>query len=305
MDMKPTLTVAELKAACEAGTALCIIDTLPPEYCEQQHIPGAFNACVYEMAFLDKVAQLVNDPLTRIVVYGSSERSQGAAVALEKLSRAGYTNVSELVGGLEAWQAAGFPVEPEGPGAVEPAGCTDGGYGIDVSNSRLEWTGRNINGRHHGSINIAGGQVTIALGALTSGMVTLDMNTIVNLDLKDPAYSGMLVSHLKSEDFFDVAAHPTAIFSLNGSEAVDGAVAGSPNVSVKGTLELKGTARPLSFPAEIVPQADGTIKVRASFDIDRTRWGVLYGSGRFFEKLGMHLVSDIISIELFLVAVRN
>jgi polyisoprenoid-binding protein YceI len=296
------MTVAELKAAGEAGTPLCIIDTLPPEFCEREHIPGAHNACVYEMVFLEKVSQFANDPHTRIVVYGSSDRSRGAAVALDKLSRAGYANVSELAGGLEAWQAAGFPMELAGAGSVEAPELADGSYSIDVSGSRLEWTGRNINGRHSGTITLAGGEITVEKGGVTGGTVTIDMNTIVNLDLKDETYNRMLISHLESEDFFDVTAYPTAVFTLNGSERL--AAAGSPNLLIQGALELKGTTKPLALPAEIVPQEDGTVKVRAACDIDRTEWGVLYGSGRFFEKLGMHLVSDIISIELFLAARR-
>jgi polyisoprenoid-binding protein YceI/rhodanese-related sulfurtransferase len=299
------MTVAELKTACDAGTPLCIIDTLPPEFCEREHIPGARNACVYEMVFLDRVSQFVSDPQTRIVVYGSSDRSQASAVAMDKLSRAGYANVSELAGGLEAWQAAGFPVEPENVTAVELPVLADGSYSLDLTGSRLEWTGRNINGRHSGTITLAGGEIAVKKGAVTAGTVTIDMDTIVNLDLKDEAYSRMLISHLKSEDFFDVAAHPTALVSLYGSELLEGAAAGSPDRLINGALELKGTSKPLALPAEIVPQEDGTVKIRAACEIDRTQWGVLYGSGRFFEKLGMHLVSDIISIELFLLARKN
>ena len=41
---------------------------------------------------------------------------------------------------------------------------------------------------------------------------------------------------------------------------------------------------------------------QAAFDIDRTDWNISYGSGKLFEKLGMHLVNDRIDIELFFVA---
>jgi ABC-type phosphate transport system auxiliary subunit len=77
-----------------------------------------------------------------------------------------------------------------------------------------------------------------------------------------------------------------------------------PVFTIKGSLELKVVVCGQDFPTEIVAQENGQVKVAAAFDIDRTRWGVIYGSGRFFESLGMHLVSDIISIELFLVAVK-
>ncbi len=300
--MKPKMTVVDLKCACDAGTPICIIDTLPPEYCEKEHIPGAQNACVFEMVFLDKVASIVNDPNTRIVVYGASDRSKDAAIAVEKLTRAGYGNVYELAGGLEAWQTAGYSVEPQGAAKLEIPALADGVYVLDVAASRVEWTGRNINGRHYGSLNLAGGNIVIENGLPSCGLITLDMNTIVNFDLKDQAYNKMLISHLSSDDFFDVANYPTAVFRVGSSKKVDAATVGSPNVIVDGTLLLTGKTKPLSLSMEIVPQLDGSIKLQSSFDIDRTQWGVIYGSGRFFEKLGMHLVSDIISIELFLTA---
>ena len=52
------------------------------------------------------------------------------------------------------------------------------------------------------------------------------------------------------------------------------------------------------FPNEIwivVPAIHFTAE--AHFDIDRTRWKVIYGSSRFFKHLGMHLVFDLISIQ--------
>ncbi len=40
------------------------------------------------------------------------------------------------------------------------------------------------------------------------------------------------------------------------------------------------------------------------FDIDRTRWKIIYGSTRFFEHLGMHKVFDLISIQVRIVTVK-
>jgi len=51
----------------------------------------------------------------------------------------------------------------------------------------------------------------------------------------------------------------------------------------------------------VAPQADG-LKAQATLDIDRTQWNISYGSGRLFEKLGMHLVNDLVTLEFFLVA---
>lgn len=299
--MNATISVRELAMLRESGQPFVLIDTHPPEYFQQYRLPGACNACVYEMVFLQTVAGLVPDKNQLIVVYGSSARSKAGAVARQKLIDAGYTNVRELAGGLEGCRDASEGILPEGMPLTDPI-LHDGIYTVDTSASRVEWTGRNINNRHYGVVSLGEGEVKIAGGLPVSGRATVDMNSLVNLDLKDEIYNRMLITHLKSDDFFDVACFPFARFYLDGVEPIPDAAAGSPSVTVTGRFELKGQQLPLVFPVELAPQEDGSIKFHAILDLDRTRWGVLYGSGRFFERLGMHLVSDYISLELFLVA---
>lgn len=302
--MSASISAQELYDICKGGRPPVIIDTLPPEYWECGRIPGALNACVYEMAFLDKVTPLVKDHHAPLVVYGSSGRSRGAAIAAEKLARAGYTNVRELAGGIEAWESAGLPLEPVGARKIEKPVLQTGRYIIDPATSRLEWIGRNLNNRHMGTVRLAGGEVFYGQGKFVNGTVTLAMDTITDLDLKDETYRDMLIKHLMSDDFFDVTRYPTASYTITGSELLPNALPGSPNYLIKGELELKGSARTLFLATEIVPTGNGHLQAHAAIDLDRTLWGVIYGSGRFFEKLGMHLVSDMVSIELFLAAER-
>jgi rhodanese-related sulfurtransferase len=303
--MTASISVQELYDIRRSGGPLTIIDTLPPEYCEWGRIPGAVNICVYEMIFLEKVTELISDHDAPVVVYASSTRSRGAAVAAEKLAHEGYSNVRELSGGIEAWEAAGLPIETSGAKKIEEPALEAGRYVINPALSRLEWIGRNLNNRHMGTIQLAGGEVNYGQGELWGGTVTLSMDTITDLDLKDEEYRSMLIRHLKSDDFFNVARYPLASYAIKGSEALPDAVPGAPNYLVRGELEVKGIVRSLYLPTEIVPVGNGQGKAHAAIDLDRTLWGVLYGSGRFFEKLGIHLVSDIISIELFLVADRG
>jgi hypothetical protein len=57
---------------------------LSKEAFEEKRLPGAVNACVYEMTFLDRVAEVVPDRATPVVVYGSREgclATSDAAVA--------------------------------------------------------------------------------------------------------------------------------------------------------------------------------------------------------------------------------
>jgi polyisoprenoid-binding protein YceI len=69
---------------------------------------------------------------------------------------------------------------------------------------------------------------------------------------------------------------------------------------VTGDLTIKDVSKEIAFEALLSKNMDGQLKAQAHFDFDRTQWHVFYGSGKFFEKLGSHLVSDIISLELFL-----
>jgi len=71
------------------------------------------------------------------------------------------------------------------------------------------------------------------------------------------------------------------------------------HVNTEIATALTGRAIPLRQLASVeLKEAPGII---THFDMDRTRWGVIYGSSRFFEHLGMHLVFDLISFQIRLV----
>lgn len=298
--MNATVTAHELQLLISSGS-VCLMDVLLPEDYACRHIAGSGNACVYEMVFLEKAAECVSDRDRAVVVYDDSGTTMAARTAKEKLERAGYRNVAILEGGLQAWLSAGFAVESNAA-APPPAMARDGLYRIDAEHSVVEWAGRNINNRHHGRIAISGGEIVSANGRPVSGRFVLDMTSINNLDLQDEGWRGMLHRHLKSDDFFDVEHYPTATFELRGAAAIAGATPGTPNMEIGGLLTIKGTTRSICFPAIIAAQEDGTLKAQAALDLDRTLWSVCYGSGKLYERLGMHLVNDLISIELFLVA---
>jgi rhodanese-related sulfurtransferase len=298
--MTTTISCAELHRRIDSGDGPLVIDVLPPEIFAGRHLPGACNACVYEVVFLEGVARLAPDPATPLVLYDASGTTRAATTAREKLLAAGYRNVLILAGGLDGWAAAGYPLEPVLPPAPEPV-LRDGTYRIDPSASVLEWVGRNINNRHHGRIPVRSGRLVIA-GEEVQGEILLDMTGISNLDLQDETYRQMLVDHLKSDDFFAVERYPLASMAIGGWQPIAGATPGTPDHTVQGELTIRDVTRRLDFPASVVPQEDGSLKAQAALAIDRTDWGINYGSGKLFEKLGMHLVHDRIDIELFMVA---
>jgi polyisoprenoid-binding protein YceI len=267
--MKTAMSCPELKQCMDSGSVV-VIDGLTPEDHAACHITGAHSACVYEMVFLDRVAEYVSDREMPMVVYDYTGTTQAAENAQEKLIQAGYQSVSILSGGLSAWCSAGYPVEGSNPAGLAEISLHDGTYTIDLEKSRLEWIGRNINNRHHGRIAIAGGELIVRNRLPAEGRVVVNMSSITNLDLQDDSWRELLNRHLKSDDFFAVDRFPTALFELAAWKPLAKATPGAPYCTATGTLTIKGIRRSVSFPALISPQEDGSVKAHVSFDIDRT-----------------------------------
>lgn len=300
--MNVILSCNEVRQRIAAGAV--VIDVMTPEEYAIRHLAGAKNACIYEMVFFDHMAEQVPDRGTELIVYDATGTTRSAELARERLLQAGYSHVSVLAGGLAAWCDAGLPLEADQQALVAEVELRDGSYRIDIEKSTLEWIGRNLNKRHYGSIAVQAGELAIAGGKLSAGTIVLDMTKISNADLQDPGWRDMLIQHLISDDFFAVEMYPTASFRLNGWEAQAEASPEAPQGIVTGELTIRDVTRLISFPATVAPQPDGSIQAHAAFDIDRTLWNVCYGSCRLFEHLGMHLVHDMISLELFVVARR-
>jgi len=293
----------ELKQRLDEGAV--VIDVMTPEDYAACHVAGARNACIYEIIFLDRVAELVSGLDTELIVYDATGATKTAEVARERLLQAGYARVAILAGGLAAWRREGLPVEGGGEPAFPKSAAADGTYLLDPQKSRVEWIGRSLNNRHIGQLAIIEGNLVVAAGRPLSADIIVDMHALTDFDLEDPTYRDMLIAHLKSDDFLAVDRFPTASLAISGWEVENEVFPIALGGIATGELTIRGNRRPVRFPALAAPQPDGSIKVHAAFDIDRTLWDICYGSYRYFERLGMHLVHDIISLELFIVAKKE
>jgi len=271
-----------------------LLEVLPREAFAEAHIPGARCACVYEVTFLEQVRAHVPDMGAALVVYSSSAACRAAQAAAERLEAAGYRDVAILEGGKLAWQEAGYALEGRADRWVPrpPPETRDGERAVDVEKSVLEWTGRNANGKHSGTLRFVRGTVTVRGGALAAGSLEIDMRSLVDSDLADVELRRMLEAHLASEDFFAVARFPTARFEITRVAA-----------RVEGRLTLRGRTLPLAFAATVAPLAGGALALEAHFDFDRTLWGADYGAPRLYERLGMHAVDEGVSVQVRIVAV--
>lgn len=272
--------------------ACFLIDILSDSSFAREHIKGATNFSVYEIAFIDKVKEAIPDENQTICVYGWSDKTEEAKRALQLLENAGYKNVHILAGGLEKWKAENRETK-KGDGN----GILDGDFLIDPKESIVEWVGRNIGKTHRGTVNVRRGNVYFDKGILLEGQVVLNMQSIRNTDLERD-YREYLENHLKGEDFFDAISFPEAKIKIVEVRAID-SIKSRPNCDIKAKLTLKGIEQEVLFPA-FVHEKDGKMTLNAHFDIDRTLWGVKYGSEKFFSKLGIHVIDDMISLDITL-----
>ena len=297
------ITAEELYGKIGRKTDLIIIDTLPKELFEKRHLPGAQNACVFQVVFPLEVEAIVPDRDREVVLYGSSRASHDSVTAAEKLVRHGYSKVFVLTGGLAAWREAGYPLTGNDPDAAdEDDRCRldDHSYTVDIERSIIEWTGRNPNTTHYGTLRLLRGDITIRQGKL-KGTFEIDMQSLKNLSLEGNEWQPVLIAHLKSDDFFFAEKFPAARFTIDSARKISESLT-APNFEVEGTLELRGVRNGMKFLATIGNLPDGGITAEAHFDFDRTQWKIIYGSSRYFEHLGMHLVFDPVSIGLRVVA---
>ncbi|MFM6927293.1 MAG: YceI family protein [Bdellovibrio sp.] len=173
-------------------------------------------------------------------------------------------------------------------------------YKIDAQASSVAWKGiKKTGSSHHGLIAVKDGEIQVdKKGTVTGGQINIDMAKISNEDLKDnPEYQKKLVGHLSNDDFFNVTKFPTSSFKLTSLTPKS-----KDEVLVKGELTMIGKTNPIEFPAKITTDK-GVMTGEAVVKVDRTKWGLKYGSGNIFKELTADkIINDEFELTLKLVA---
>jgi len=98
---------ADAKGIIDAG-GITLLDVRTPDEFAQSHIAGAENIDFYASDFADRIGALDRDE--RYVVYCHTGNRSGRATAL--MAELGFTNVSDVDGGIAAWETAQLPTIP-------------------------------------------------------------------------------------------------------------------------------------------------------------------------------------------------
>lgn len=172
---------------------------------------------------------------------------------------------------------------------------------VDTQASVISWKGTKPGGAHTGTISLKAGSLAINGTEVASGSFVIDMNSIVDKDLTDRSMNEMLVNHLKSADFFDVAKYPESTFAITKVEALPTA---NDSVThwVSGNLKMKDVDKNITFGAKITKENNVYKAVTVPFTIDRTQWNVQYGSKSIFADLKDKIIDDNIELQITVVA---
>jgi polyisoprenoid-binding protein YceI len=176
-------------------------------------------------------------------------------------------------------------------------------YKVDTKTSSMEWTGKKLTGEHNGTILLSSGEVEVTKDIVTGGKFEINMTTIEDKDLQDPAYKAKLEGHLKGADWFDTQKFPKATFLITSVTPVKDAKEGGYTHTVKGNLTIKDKTNEISFDA-VIKMADGKVACVGQAIIDRSKFDIKYGSKTFFPEIGDKLIYDEFTVKFNVVAVK-
>lgn len=161
---------------------------------------------------------------------------------------------------------------------------------IDTDKSQVTWVGKKVTGKHTGTLNFQEGFFEMDGDNITGGTFIIDMTTLQVTDLEPGKGKEKLEGHLNSPAFFGIEAHTTATFEVTGSSHNEG------TYSIAGNLTIKGHTEAI----KILLKKEGN-RATTTFEVDRTKYGITYNSGSFFDGLKDKAINDMFELTINLV----
>ncbi len=169
-----------------------------------------------------------------------------------------------------------------------PAGGAAGQFIFGQADSSVKFVGSKVTRSHDGGFGKFAGTIRLVDGTPEGSRVQVEIDT-TSLGADNPK----LTAHLRSADFFDVKAYPTATFT---STQVTAQGAG-PEYAITGNLELKGVTKSLTFPATI-DVGEERVTVQAEFSFRRRDFNIVY------DGMANDLIRDEVVVRLNIAATR-
>lgn len=172
-------------------------------------------------------------------------------------------------------------------------------YTVDPQKTKVEYVGKKVTGQHNGTVSVKSGNLVFKGAELSNGEIIVDMNSMTVEDIKEKEYQDKFLGHMKSEDFFNTQKYPESKLVIKKTKKV-----GS-DLEVMGELTMIGKTQPVNFKVTNWEWSDKEVKGKAKLVLDRTKWHLKYGSGKFFKGLGDKMINDEFELMIDLFATRK
>lgn len=181
--------------------------------------------------------------------------------------------------------------------SVTPTATTTGTYTIDPGHSRIGFVARHaMVTKVRGSFNEYEGSGHFDAENPANSRVELTIKA-ASIDTRNADRD----AHLRSNEFFDMEAHPEITFVSTAVEQVD-----EMNYRVTGDLTIKGVTKPVTVDFEytgaaVDPFGNQRIGFEGSTTVNRKDWGVNWNAAL---EAGGVLVSEKVTLEFEVSAIR-
>ena len=174
-------------------------------------------------------------------------------------------------------------------------------YKLQPQLSTLGWEGKAVTHGHNGTMQFNAGELLVKGNAVVGGTAIVDMKTMKATDIKDAESHTKFVGHMSADDFFGVEKFPTSTFKIASVTPIKGAGKDADNATIAGDMTIKGVTQRISFPAKVGVK-DGVAAATGKVTIDRTKFGLKYGSKSFFDSLGDKAIDDTFTLSFNVIA---
>lgn len=168
-------------------------------------------------------------------------------------------------------------------------------YTVNTGDSKVAWLGKKVTGQHNGHLKVKSGKLDVQGDVLTGGEIVVDINSLSVEDIKAADDAGKFVGHMKSDDFFAAEKFPEARLVIKNSKKT------AKGLQVNGDLTIKGVTKPVTFLAQLAQQGND-LTGKTTLKVDRTKFDLKYGSGKFFKGLGDKMIHDEFTLTVDIVA---
>jgi polyisoprenoid-binding protein YceI len=172
-------------------------------------------------------------------------------------------------------------------------------YTVDTEKTTVTYTGKKITGQHSGTVNVKNGNLVFTGPELTGGEIVVDMKSMTVTDLAgDPETANKFLGHMRSPDFFNTAIYPESRLVIKKTKMV------GKDLEVTGDLTMIGQTKPVAFKVTDWKWTDKVVTGKSKVIVDRTKYGLKYGSSSFFKSLGDKAINNEFILDIVLHATR-